>query len=280
MITETEALERLRPILAEILVLNEQDVRREARMVDDLDADSVAFLELNYRLEHDFGLQIPRQKVTEEMLSHPLLEVLDQRGLAGSDPGMLEYMTGEMLFAARQNPEIHTLLMEQFQRSLSSPEFKKDFHAALLRTRDELEVRRDMINLSRAIRQTPALTLLMAETVAADPESAAIWEELRRDVPEEPEQEGAAPELPMFWSVLFRDAPARRCLSEITTDQFARLLGTATPVGIAPEMPMASLCVRDLFRFITVGFFVGYIVFLARKQGGGAPAAPTEFGKA
>ena len=57
-----EIIDALTDILAEILVLNKSDIRPSRKLVDDLDADSIAFLELTYRLRRDFGLTVPEAK--------------------------------------------------------------------------------------------------------------------------------------------------------------------------------------------------------------------------
>lgn len=62
----------LTAILCEILVLNPEDVQPGSKLVDDLDADSIAFLELTFRIESDFGLEVPQAKVDEQTLSMSL----------------------------------------------------------------------------------------------------------------------------------------------------------------------------------------------------------------
>jgi acyl carrier protein len=271
MISEEEALQRLRPILAEILVLNPEEVQPDARLVDDLDADSIAFLELNYRLEHNFGLQVPRPKVTEEMLSRPLLEELTQSGAAGIEPTLLEYLTGEMLHHARQDPQVYALLVEQFRRSLGSPEFKADLRAALQRCRDDEALRRALGSLGNALRRTPGLAPALDQVLAEDVELAAAWRALPAGAEVEPGAKDGSEELSALWPKLFRDAPMRRSLTDITAGQLARLMGTSLPAGLPSDLVVGRLRVRDLFRFITVGSYVRYIVFLSRAQAGRQP---------
>ncbi|MFY0572014.1 phosphopantetheine-binding protein [Archangium lansingense] len=75
---DAEVREKFTSILAEILVLNPEDIKPASRLVSDLDADSIAFLELTYRLRQDFGLDIPDAKADEETLRMPLLEGLER----------------------------------------------------------------------------------------------------------------------------------------------------------------------------------------------------------
>ncbi len=46
---------RLRAILSELLLLKAEDVRSESLLIDDLDVDSIALLELAFTIERDFG---------------------------------------------------------------------------------------------------------------------------------------------------------------------------------------------------------------------------------
>jgi acyl carrier protein len=84
----TDIAERIRALLADLLVLRVDEVRPEHLLVDDLDADSITFLELWFRLEKDFGLALPEVKADEETFNLPLLQ-----GLA-----KLEALGGTTLF--------------------------------------------------------------------------------------------------------------------------------------------------------------------------------------
>lgn len=54
-----ERFERIRACLAEALGIDEGDVRREARLVGDLGAESIDFIDIIFRLEKAFGIRIP-----------------------------------------------------------------------------------------------------------------------------------------------------------------------------------------------------------------------------
>ena len=114
MLSESEARARLTKILAEILILNEDEIHPGSRLVDDLDADSIAFLELHHRLQHDFGLEVPRPKVTEETLGLPV------QVWVPDDPGTVNLAVnhGTPLVQASRRARI-TRRFEQMAKSLN-----------------------------------------------------------------------------------------------------------------------------------------------------------------
>ncbi len=56
----TEIYAKVTNVLAEVLVVNEDDITRAAALQRDLGADSLDLLEIIFRLEHEFGIEIPR----------------------------------------------------------------------------------------------------------------------------------------------------------------------------------------------------------------------------
>jgi len=65
-------LGRLQAILADLLVLEPSDVKPDSRLLDDLDADSITFIELAFAIEREFGVRLPEVKADEETLAMPL----------------------------------------------------------------------------------------------------------------------------------------------------------------------------------------------------------------
>ena len=51
---------KVREIVADVLVLEEDEVRRESRLIADLGAESIDFLDLVFQLEREFKIKIPR----------------------------------------------------------------------------------------------------------------------------------------------------------------------------------------------------------------------------
>jgi acyl carrier protein len=53
-------------MIAEALVRDVAEVTLESRLIDDLDAESIDFLDIVFRLEQRFGIEIPRGKIVED----------------------------------------------------------------------------------------------------------------------------------------------------------------------------------------------------------------------
>jgi acyl carrier protein len=266
MLSESEARARLTRILAEILILNEDEIHPGSRLVDDLDADSIAFLELHHRLQHDFGLEVPRPKVTEETLGLPLLEGLEKLEELGVEPTLLEFMTQETLRQAEAEPETHRALVRQFTQRLSAGDFRRDLQDALAKAEGDPARRAALGALLPTLRALPVIAPGLGEFLAANPDLAAAWEALAAatEAPPGPAQ------LSPLWRQVFREAPTRRSLMLVSTRQLASLMATELPPGMPPDLPIGQVQVRELFRFITVDSYVRYILFLAKAQQAGA----------
>jgi hypothetical protein len=55
-------------------------------------------------------------------------------------------------------------------------------------------------------------------------------------------------------------------LGALKVKQLAYLMGTDIPDGKEPGAPIATLELRDMFRFITVEAYVRYVLYLAASQ--------------
>jgi acyl carrier protein len=64
--TKDEVFEKVRSALVEALGVDEEEVEREATMVGDLGAESIDFLDIVFRLEKAFGIEIPRSELFPE----------------------------------------------------------------------------------------------------------------------------------------------------------------------------------------------------------------------
>lgn len=51
---------KVREIIADVLVIDEEDVALNRRLIADLGAESIDFLDLVFQLEKEFGIKIPR----------------------------------------------------------------------------------------------------------------------------------------------------------------------------------------------------------------------------
>lgn len=56
--TRSEILERIRPIVADSLAVPLEDVSEQSRLIDELGADSLDFIDIVFSLERTFGLRI------------------------------------------------------------------------------------------------------------------------------------------------------------------------------------------------------------------------------
>lgn len=54
---------RVRKIVADVLVIDEEDVSLKSRLIADLGAESIDFLDLVFQLEKEFKIKIPRGQV-------------------------------------------------------------------------------------------------------------------------------------------------------------------------------------------------------------------------
>lgn len=51
---------KVREIIADVLVIDEEDVTKNSRLIADLGAESIDFLDLVFQLEKEFSIKIPR----------------------------------------------------------------------------------------------------------------------------------------------------------------------------------------------------------------------------
>lgn len=51
---------KVREIIADVLVIDEEEIAKTSRLISDLGAESIDFLDLVFQLEKEFGIKIPR----------------------------------------------------------------------------------------------------------------------------------------------------------------------------------------------------------------------------
>ena len=64
--TKAEVFEKVRTALVDALGVDEEEVSPQATMVGDLGAESIDFLDIVFRLEKAFGIEIPRSELFPE----------------------------------------------------------------------------------------------------------------------------------------------------------------------------------------------------------------------
>lgn len=65
-ITKDEVFEKVQTALVDALGVDDDEVKPEATMVGDLGAESIDFLDIVFRLEKAFGIEIPRAELFPE----------------------------------------------------------------------------------------------------------------------------------------------------------------------------------------------------------------------
>lgn len=76
--SDQEVLNRLRGIIADVLEVEEEEVRGDANFGSDLGADSLRVIEILSRMEKDFGVTIDQQNLARMVSLNSVKEVLDE----------------------------------------------------------------------------------------------------------------------------------------------------------------------------------------------------------
>jgi acyl carrier protein len=65
-VTKDEVFQKVQAALVEALGVDEEEVTPQATMVGDLGAESIDFLDIVFKLEKSFGIEIPRKELSPE----------------------------------------------------------------------------------------------------------------------------------------------------------------------------------------------------------------------
>jgi acyl carrier protein len=65
-VTKDEVFKKVQTALVDALGVDEEEVTPEATMVGDLGAESIDFLDIVFKLEKAFGIEIPRKELSPE----------------------------------------------------------------------------------------------------------------------------------------------------------------------------------------------------------------------
>jgi acyl carrier protein len=65
-VTKDEVFQKVQAALVDALGVDEEEVTPQATMVGDLGAESIDFLDIVFKLEKSFGIEIPRKELTPE----------------------------------------------------------------------------------------------------------------------------------------------------------------------------------------------------------------------
>jgi acyl carrier protein len=64
--TKDEVFKKVQAALVDALGVDEEEVTPQATMVGDLGAESIDFLDIVFKLEKSFGIEIPRKELAPE----------------------------------------------------------------------------------------------------------------------------------------------------------------------------------------------------------------------
>src|SRR3990167_1991550 len=78
---------KVREIIADVLVIDEEEISKNKRLIADLGAESIDFLDLVFQLEKEFGIKIPRGQL-EKNARGSLAEDEFERGGVLTQKGM------------------------------------------------------------------------------------------------------------------------------------------------------------------------------------------------
>ena len=74
-------LEKMIPIIAEQLNVNESEIKAESNFKDDLGADSLDLFEMVMALEEEFGIEIPSEDLEKIVTVNDIIVYLKEKGV-------------------------------------------------------------------------------------------------------------------------------------------------------------------------------------------------------
>lgn len=74
-------LEKMKPIIAEQLNVNEAEIKTETKFKDDLGADSLDLFEMVMALEEEFGIEIPSEDLENIVTVNDIIGYLKEKGV-------------------------------------------------------------------------------------------------------------------------------------------------------------------------------------------------------
>lgn len=72
---------KVKNIVADVLVIDESDVALNKRLISDLGAESIDFLDLVFQLEREFNIKIPRGQLEKNARGHLSQSEFEQAGV-------------------------------------------------------------------------------------------------------------------------------------------------------------------------------------------------------
>lgn len=107
--TRDEIYDKVKEVLVDALGVDEEDVKPEAKLRDDLGAESIDFLDIVFRLEKAFGIKIPRGEMfPEDVFTNPAF-VKDNKVTPEGLAELKKRMPHVDLTALEGNPDINNI---------------------------------------------------------------------------------------------------------------------------------------------------------------------------
>ena len=78
---EKQNVEKMKPIIAEQLNVNEAEIKPETKFKDDLGADSLDLFEMVMALEEEFGIEIPSEDLEKVVTVNDIIGYLKEKGV-------------------------------------------------------------------------------------------------------------------------------------------------------------------------------------------------------
>ena len=228
-----EFKQAFRALLADLLVIKESEITDSSLLVDDLDADSVSFLELTFLAREKLGVTIPAAKMNEEIMNLPLEKGLEELEELGGDQTFFEYSKIE----ATRSVLMSSRTAFEFARDIGMP-FPADQDGDRLMSQirlselGEFGLEADWSGLTEE-----ELALPLTEAIESIDLGRRLHSEAKR--------------------VLFESLRARG---------LSQSMGGRVPDGIDPDTSLSSLRVQDLFRFLSVGSMARYLWAIRAKS--------------
>lgn len=72
---------KVREIIADVLVIEEEEVSLKSRLISDLGAESIDFLDLVFQLEKEFDIKIPRGQLEKNARGHLAEDEFEKGGV-------------------------------------------------------------------------------------------------------------------------------------------------------------------------------------------------------
>jgi acyl carrier protein len=108
--TKDEVFKKVSHTLVEALNVDADEVKPDSRLRDDLNAESIDFLDIQFRLEREFGIKIPRGELFPESIFQDNPELVQNSKVT---PRGLDELRVKMPFADlssfEKNPDINKM---------------------------------------------------------------------------------------------------------------------------------------------------------------------------